>query len=185
VAEWYRIQLKEKCWKGLQEHSLAGYNVGTPPYGYLADRTAHPTPPRPRPPRAAPRPASSGTRTAPPWSEQIYTWRTVGRLSIAAIVTRLNAQRTTTETKIASLQAAAPDDNNPALLDQLPHAAGIFTEAPAGIQQAILAALQVQALYNNDDHQVTIHAPSHRHTPHHHRPAHRPPHRRRPPPPTP
>ena len=44
VAEWYRIQLKEKCWKGLQEHSLAGYNIGTPPYGYLADRTGHPAP---------------------------------------------------------------------------------------------------------------------------------------------
>jgi site-specific DNA recombinase len=44
VAEWYRIQLKEKCWKGLQEHSLAGYNIGTPPYGYAADRTGHPAP---------------------------------------------------------------------------------------------------------------------------------------------
>jgi hypothetical protein len=44
------------------------------------------------------------------------------------------------------------------LLDALPCAAGIFADAPARIQQAILAALQVQALYNNDDHQVTIRA---------------------------
>ncbi len=35
VAEWYRLQLKEKIWKGLFEHSLDGWNIGTPPYGYL------------------------------------------------------------------------------------------------------------------------------------------------------
>ena len=29
VAEWYRLQLKEKIWKGLQEHHLADWNTGT------------------------------------------------------------------------------------------------------------------------------------------------------------
>ena len=44
VAEWYRIQLKEKVWKGLVEHSLDGWNIGTPPYGYAAERIPHPVP---------------------------------------------------------------------------------------------------------------------------------------------
>ena len=44
VAEWYRLQLKEKIWKGLVEHSLDGWNIGTPPYGYAAERIPHPIP---------------------------------------------------------------------------------------------------------------------------------------------
>src|SRR5215471_21357086 len=34
VAEWYRLQLKDKIWKGLAEHSLDGWNIGTVPHGY-------------------------------------------------------------------------------------------------------------------------------------------------------
>jgi len=89
VAEWYRIQLKEKCWKGLQEHSLAGYNIGTPPYGYAADRIAHPAPAKADQGRTKTRLVLDPDRA--PVVEQIYTWRTVNRLSIAAIVDRLNA----------------------------------------------------------------------------------------------
>ena len=63
VAEWFRLQLKEKIWKGLQEHSLAGWNIGTRPYGYAADRIPHPA--RSRPPRDAPKAGSSSTPTAP------------------------------------------------------------------------------------------------------------------------
>jgi site-specific DNA recombinase len=54
VAEWFRLQIKEKAWRGLREHSLAGWNIGTPPYGYLA--SASPTPCPTKPPKAAPRP---------------------------------------------------------------------------------------------------------------------------------
>jgi len=43
VAEWFRLQLEEKCWKGLLEHSLAGWNIGFVPYRFLADRI----PPKP------------------------------------------------------------------------------------------------------------------------------------------
>ncbi len=28
VAEWFRLQIKEKAWNGLREHSLAGWNIG-------------------------------------------------------------------------------------------------------------------------------------------------------------
>ena len=63
VAEWFRLQLKEKTWKGLKEHTAEGWNLGTVPYGYLPDRVPHPNPFRP--PRDVPKPAWSWTRTAP------------------------------------------------------------------------------------------------------------------------
>ena len=44
VAEWLRLQIKEKTWKGLAEHALDGWNIGTAAYGYQADRIAHPVP---------------------------------------------------------------------------------------------------------------------------------------------
>ena len=44
VAEWFRLQIKEKAWKGLREHSLEGWNIGTPPYGYAAQKVTHPVP---------------------------------------------------------------------------------------------------------------------------------------------
>ena len=78
VAEWYRFQIKEKAWKGLREHALDGWNIGTPPLtGTPAERIPRPVagegrpgadqdPPGPRPARA-------------PVVAQIYTWRTVGQ----------------------------------------------------------------------------------------------------------
>src|SRR5260370_132591 len=47
VAEWLRLQIKEKTWKGLVEHSLDGWNIGPAPYGYTADRAPHPVPVKP------------------------------------------------------------------------------------------------------------------------------------------
>src|SRR5215471_19517106 len=44
VAEWFRLQLKEKAWKGMQEHTIAWWNSGTIPYGYQAERVPHPVP---------------------------------------------------------------------------------------------------------------------------------------------
>ena len=80
VAEWYRLQLKEKIWKGLIEHSLDGWNIGTPPYGYppSGPRTRS----RTRPPRAAPKPASSSTRPAPPSSPRSSPGATVDKLGL-------------------------------------------------------------------------------------------------------
>jgi site-specific DNA recombinase len=89
VAEWFRLQLKEKSWKGLQEHTLAGWNIGSPPYGYLADRITHPSPAKAAQGRTKSRLALDPARA--PAVAQIYTWRTVNRLSVPAIVARLNA----------------------------------------------------------------------------------------------
>ncbi|MGH3193925.1 MAG: recombinase family protein [Streptosporangiaceae bacterium] len=89
VAKWYRLQLKENAWKGLQEHSLAGWNIGFPPYGYAADRIPHPAPAKAAMGRTKSRLILDPARG--PVVEQIYTWRTVTRLSVRAITARLNA----------------------------------------------------------------------------------------------
>ena len=44
VAEWFRLQLKEKTWKGLAEHALDGWNIGPAAYGFTAVRIPHPVP---------------------------------------------------------------------------------------------------------------------------------------------
>ncbi len=88
-AEYFRLQLKEKVWKGLREHSEQGWNIGKVPYGYLAEKVTHPNPSK----------AAQGlskTRLAldqdhAPVVEQIYTWRTVDKLAVNTIVRRLNA----------------------------------------------------------------------------------------------
>jgi site-specific DNA recombinase len=89
VAEWYRLQLKEKVWAGLVEHSLAGWNTGPAPYGYAPERIPHPIPVRA---------AEGGTKTrlirdpaTAPAVEQIFTWRVNARLGMPAIAARLNA----------------------------------------------------------------------------------------------
>ena len=80
VAEWYRIQLKEKVWKGLVEHSMDGWNIGPAPYGYAADRIPHPNPVKAAQGRTKTRlvidPATA------PTVEAIFTWRTVGKLGL-------------------------------------------------------------------------------------------------------
>ena len=89
VAEWYRIQLKAKTRKGLEEHAIAGYNNGRVPWGYTADRIAHPVPVR----AAA---GSTRTRLAVdpgngPWVTRMFEWRALERLSREAIAGRLEA----------------------------------------------------------------------------------------------
>jgi site-specific DNA recombinase len=89
VAEWYRLQLKEKIWRGLIEHSLDGWNIGTPPYGYTADRIPHPTPFKAAQGRTKSRLLLDPDRA--PVIGQIFTWRTVDKLGLPAIAARLNA----------------------------------------------------------------------------------------------
>ena len=89
VAEWYRLQLKEKIWKGLIEHSLDGWNIGTPPYGYAAERIPHPVPFKAAQGRTKARLVLDPDRA--PVIAQIFTWRTVDKLGCPAIAARLNA----------------------------------------------------------------------------------------------
>src|SRR5512139_1668175 len=46
VAEWYVLDMLEKSWGGFEQHTEQGYNIGVPPYGYLADKIPHPVPAR-------------------------------------------------------------------------------------------------------------------------------------------
>lgn len=46
VAEWYVLELLEKSWDGFREHTRQGWNVGRPPYGYVAEKIPHPVPAR-------------------------------------------------------------------------------------------------------------------------------------------
>jgi site-specific DNA recombinase len=88
VAEWYVLELLEKSWGGFEAHTDQGYNVGKPPYGYLAHKIPHPVPAR----RAegaskhtlVPDPARGPVVT------QMYAWRVGERLGYAAIADRLN-----------------------------------------------------------------------------------------------
>jgi hypothetical protein len=89
MAEWYRFQIKEKAWKGLREHALDGWNIGTPPYGYQAERIPHPVPVKAAQGRTKARLALDPARA--PIVEQIFTWRTVERLGVPEITDRLNA----------------------------------------------------------------------------------------------
>ena len=89
VAEWFRLQLKEKTWKGLVEHALDGWNIGPAPYGYLADRLPHPVPVKASQGRTKTRLALDPDRA--PVVEQIFTWRTVDKLGMPTIAARLNA----------------------------------------------------------------------------------------------
>ena len=89
VAEWFRIQLKEKTWKGLVEHALDGWNIGPAPYGYLADRIPHPVPAKASQGRTKTRLALDPARA--PVVGQIFTWRVIGKLGMPTIAARLNA----------------------------------------------------------------------------------------------
>ena len=69
----------------LSQHNAAGWNVGVPPYGYTAERHAHPNPLK----------ASQGrtkTRLIPdparPAVEAIFRWRTVKKLGVPTITAR-------------------------------------------------------------------------------------------------
>lgn len=88
VSEWYVLQMLELSWDGFIEHVSQGWNVGKPPYGYLADKVPHPVPARraegrtkhrliPDPPRA-----SAVTH--------IFQLRGLDKLGYDAIADRLN-----------------------------------------------------------------------------------------------
>jgi hypothetical protein len=88
VAEWYRLQLKEKIRKGLQEHHLAGWNTGPVRYGYAADRHPHPNPMKAgmglTRHKLAADPDTAG------WVPRIFEWRILDHLALTAIARRLD-----------------------------------------------------------------------------------------------
>ena len=89
VAEWYRIQLKAKTRKGLEQHAIDGYNNGRVPFGYTADRIAHPVAVKAGQGRVRTRLAVDPQ--AGPWVTRMFEWRVLENLSREAIAGRLEA----------------------------------------------------------------------------------------------
>jgi site-specific DNA recombinase len=89
IAEWYRFQLKEKAWRGFEQHTIDGYNIGGAPYGYRPERTAHPNPVKAAQGRTKTRLVLDPVRA--PVVAQVFTWRAVDKLGVTTITNRLNA----------------------------------------------------------------------------------------------
>ncbi|MCA1682124.1 MAG: recombinase family protein, partial [Actinobacteria bacterium] len=41
ISEWYVLEMLEKARGGFEQHTEAGFNIGQPPYGYLAEKIPH------------------------------------------------------------------------------------------------------------------------------------------------
>jgi DNA invertase Pin-like site-specific DNA recombinase len=90
MAEFFRYNLKAQMWEGLKQYTIAGYNIGLCPYGYLEDRTIHPNPMK----------ASMGAtraRLVPdpergPWVTKMFEWRVYEQLDCNGIARRLTDQ---------------------------------------------------------------------------------------------
>jgi DNA invertase Pin-like site-specific DNA recombinase len=88
IAEWYVLDMLEKAWGGFEVHTKQGWNIGQPPYGYVADSIPHPVPAR----RAegkhktwlVPDPVRAAT------VKRIYELRITERLGYRLIADRLN-----------------------------------------------------------------------------------------------
>jgi len=66
ISEWYVLNMLELSWEGFIQHTIQGWNVGKPPYGYLAEKIPHRS--RRGAPRAVPSTAWCRIRSAGRWS---------------------------------------------------------------------------------------------------------------------
>jgi site-specific DNA recombinase len=78
----------------------------------------------------------------------------------------LQAQREDTQARLNNLDHEAPRDNDTSLLDLIPLLADTIDLHPEHIQAKLYQAFDIEALYNNDMHQVTIFATITPSTPH-------------------
>ncbi len=88
VSEWYVLQMLELSWDGFVEHISQGWNVGKPPYGYLAERVPHPVPARRAEGRTKHRLVPDPARA--PAVTCIFQLRGLDKLGYDAIADRLN-----------------------------------------------------------------------------------------------
>jgi DNA invertase Pin-like site-specific DNA recombinase len=88
IAEWYVLDMLEKAWGGLMEHTEQGFNIGKPPYGYQVVVEKHPVPAKAALGKVKRRLVRDPIRA--PVVTQVYTWRVVEQLSYDEIADRLN-----------------------------------------------------------------------------------------------
>jgi hypothetical protein len=73
--------------------------------------------------------------------------------------TELYTERTSLQAQLDTLTTPADEPaSDPALLDELPTLSDIITGAPATLIERLLAIFDLSAVYNRDQHQLTIHA---------------------------
>ncbi|KPI04493.1 Recombinase [Actinobacteria bacterium OK074] len=88
VSEWYVLQMLELSWDGFIQHIEQGWNIGKPPYGYVAERVPHPVPAKREQGltkhRLRPDPACAHVVT------EIFRMRVLFRFSYARIAAELN-----------------------------------------------------------------------------------------------
>ncbi len=88
IAEWYVLNMLELSWGGFKTHTDQGYNIGKPPYGYLADRLKHPVKAKAQMGKVKHRLVPDPVRG--PVVTQVFLWRALERLSYQKIADRLN-----------------------------------------------------------------------------------------------
>jgi len=88
ISEWYVLNMLELSWEGFIQHTIQGWNIGKPPYGYLAEKIPHPVPARRAEGRTKHRLVPDPARG--PVVTRIYHLRAVDRLSYDAIADQLN-----------------------------------------------------------------------------------------------
>jgi site-specific DNA recombinase len=88
IAEWYVLDMLEKAWGGLMEHTEQGFNIGKPPYGYQVVTEKHPVPAKAALGKVKRRLVRDPLRG--PVVTQIYTWRVSEQLAYDQIADRLN-----------------------------------------------------------------------------------------------
>lgn len=89
ISEWYVMEMLEKSRGGLEVHSEDGFNVGKPPYGYIAQSIPHPVPAKRADGKTKSRLLPDPDRA--PTVAAIFEWRVVGRLGYKTIAAELNA----------------------------------------------------------------------------------------------
>ncbi len=88
IGEFHALNVMEQAWDGLTVHTQEGYNIGRPPYGYVAAKEPHPAPARRS--RGLTRSKLAVDPVRGPVVTQIFHWRVVDRQTFWEIANKLN-----------------------------------------------------------------------------------------------
>ncbi len=88
IAEWYVLNMLELSWGGTKAHTDQGFNIGKPPYGYLAVKIRHPVKNKAEQGKTKHRLVPDPVRG--PVVTRIFLWRALDRIGYQAIADRLN-----------------------------------------------------------------------------------------------